>query len=102
MTSQKIKLALLVHAGGTQTNLKAIQAAAEQGKINAEISTIVSDAEDATPILKNVSPDYICLAGWKKNYPRRVSPKVSKPDFEYPPRLNSGHNGWICFESRPD
>src|SRR3989344_2552370 len=88
MTSQKIKLALLVHAGGTQTNLKAIQAAAEQGKINAEISTIVSDAEDATPILKNVSPDYICLAGWKKIIPEGIVE-------EYQDRILNIHPGLI-------
>ena len=87
MTSQKIKLALLVHAGGTQTNLKAIQAAAEQGKINAEISTIVSDAEDATPILKNVSPDYICLAGWKKIIPEELVQKYQNRILNIHPGL---------------
>ena len=87
MTSQKIKLALLVHAGGTQTNLKAIQAAAAEGKINAEISAIVSDAEEATPILKSVSPDYICLAGWKKIIPEELVQKYQNRILNIHPGL---------------
>jgi len=62
----KIKLVLLVHEGGTQTNLKAIKDAIDKGKINAEISAVVSDKEDATPTIEKMSPDYICLSGWKK------------------------------------
>jgi len=61
-TSKKTKLALLVHEGGTQTNLKAIREAIDNARINAEISAVISDSQDATPILERVSPDYICLA----------------------------------------
>ncbi|KKR83567.1 MAG: hypothetical protein UU30_C0013G0005 [Candidatus Nomurabacteria bacterium GW2011_GWA2_40_97] len=60
-TSKKTKLALLVHEGGTQTNLKAIREAIDNARINAEISAVISDSQDATPILERVSPDYIVL-----------------------------------------
>ena len=68
MMSQKskIKLAILVHEGGTQTNLKAIRDGIDTGKINAEISAVISDTEESMPILEKISLDYICLAGWKK------------------------------------
>ena len=62
----KKKLVLMVHEGSSQTNLKAIQKAINDGKINAEISAVISDSEDAIPIIKKMPPDYICLAGWKK------------------------------------
>src|SRR3990167_6188271 len=88
MTSQKIKLALLVHDGGTQTNLKAIEVAVEQGKINAEIIAIVTDKENPVPILESVSPDYICLAGWKKIIPEEFVKK-------YPNRILNVHPGLI-------
>jgi phosphoribosylglycinamide formyltransferase-1 len=65
----KTKLAVLVHAGGTHTNLKAIHRAVEDGRIYAEISAVINDSKDATPILEKISPDYICLAGWKKIIP---------------------------------
>lgn len=76
----KIKLVIMVHEGGTQTNLKAIKEAIDKGRINAEISMVISDIEDATLMLEKVSPDYICLAGWKKiisneivdNYPNKI------------------------------
>jgi len=71
----KIKLAFLVHEGGAQTNLKAIRNAIAEGKINAEISAVVSDKENAMPILEKVSPDYICLAGWKKIIPDQMIKK---------------------------
>lgn len=83
----KKKLALLVHQGGTQTNLKAIQAAAEQGKINAEISVVVSDAEDVTSILKQASLDYICLAGWKKIIPEEIVQKYQNRILNIHPGL---------------
>ncbi len=62
----------MVHAGGSHTNLKAIQKAIDDEKINAEISAVIPDTEDATPILKNASPNYICLAGWKKIIPSEM------------------------------
>mgnify|MGYP001611023401 CR=1 FL=1 len=68
----KKKLVLLVHEGGTQTNLKAIREAIDQAKINAEISAVIPDNEDAIPILRKISPDYMCLAGWKKIIPNET------------------------------
>ena len=62
----------MVHEGGSHTNLQAIQNAINDGKINAEISVVISDNEDAIPILKKVSPDYICLAGWKQIIPDAI------------------------------
>lgn len=62
----KKKLVLMVHEGGTQTNLKAIRDAIDKGKVNAEISAVISDTEVAMPIIEKAQPDYICLAGWKK------------------------------------
>ena len=88
MTSQKSKLALLVHEGCTQTNRKAIEKAIEQGKINAEIIAIVTDKEEATFVLESTSPDYICLAGWKKIIPEKLVKK-------YPNRILNVHPGLI-------
>lgn len=68
-TSVKLKLAVLVHEGGTQTNLKAIREAIDKGKINAEILAVISDKDNPIPILDKVLPDYICLCGWKKIIP---------------------------------
>ncbi len=73
MMSQKIKskLLFLVHEGGAQTNLKAVKEAIGAGKINAEISAVVSDS-GFLPDLGKISPDYICLAGWKKIIPEEL------------------------------
>jgi len=73
MMSQKNKkkLIFLVHAGGSHTNLKAVQNAINDGKINAEISVVVSD-DQPLPDFEKVSPDYICLAGWKKIIPEEL------------------------------
>lgn len=68
MMSHKAKLVFLVHAGSSHTNLKAVQKAIEEGKINAEISVVVLDSE-SLPNLDEIAPDYICLAGWKKIIP---------------------------------
>ena len=51
----KIKLVLLVHEGGTQTNLKTIRNAIDEGKLNAEISAVVSDKEDAMPMIERIT-----------------------------------------------
>ncbi len=70
MTSQnRKKLILMVHAGGSHTNLKAIERAIDEGRINAEIIKVIEDDEDTTQILKNLEVDYVCLAGWKKIIP---------------------------------
>ena len=65
----KAKLAILVHEGGAQTNLKAIKEAIGGGKINAEISAVLSDKDGEIATLDKLSLDYICLCGWKKIIP---------------------------------
>ena len=75
--SEKIKLVIMVHEGGTQTNLKAIREAIEMGKINAEISTVISDKENAMPIIEKINPDYLCLCGWNKIIPDDLIRKYS-------------------------
>ena len=83
----KIKLAILVHEGGAQTNLKAIRAAIDEGKLDAEISAIISDKEDATSIIDKISPDYICLAGWKKIVPDEMIKKYENTILNLHPGL---------------
>ena len=83
-----MKLVVLISNAGSGTNLKAIADAVEQGKIQAEITAVISDKadapglehakkhnlpieicekkEDLLPLLQKLSPDYICLAGWKQ------------------------------------
>lgn len=82
------RLAVLISNGGTGTNLKAIIDGIEEKKINAEITIVVSDTEDAyglvrakehnikTAVNKNKTDlqklfekhniDYVALAGWKQ------------------------------------
>lgn len=84
----KIKLAVLISDAGTGTNLKAIIDAINSNRLNAEICAVISDKIDALglkharinnlkiiicqtkkellPLLKELNPDYICLAGWKQ------------------------------------
>ncbi len=83
----KKKLAILVHEGGAQTNLKAIRDEIDAGKINAEISVVISDREEPMPILEKVSPDYICLAGWKKIIPEMMIIKYENKIFNLHPGL---------------
>jgi phosphoribosylglycinamide formyltransferase-1 len=96
MTSPKIeprnKLVVLISDAGTGTNLQAIIDGIEKGKINAELSAVVSDKVDAPglerarkhnvkikicpnkeallSLLQKLNPNvdsmYICLAGWKQ------------------------------------
>ena len=87
------KLIIMVHEGGTHTNLKAIQNAIENGRINAEIVKIISDDEDAEAILKNISGDYICLAGWKKIIPESLV-------ANYPDKILNLHPGLIPNDAR--
>ena len=84
---EKSKLVLLVHEGGAQTNRKAIEEAIEQGKINAEISAIISDKENAMPIIDKISPDYLCLAGWKKIIPNEMIKKYESKILNLHPGL---------------
>lgn len=77
----------MVHEGGSHTNLKAIREAIDGGKINAEISAVVSDKEDAMPVLEQISPDYICLAGWKKIIPDEIVKKYENRILNIHPGL---------------
>src|SRR3989344_6755744 len=83
-----MKLVVLISNAGTGTNLQAIIDGVEAKKINAEISAVVSDKvdapglerarkhsvhieicskkEDLLPLLQKLSPDFVCLAGWKQ------------------------------------
>lgn len=82
------KIAVLVSNIGAGTNLQAIIDGVHSGKINAEIVAVISDVdntpalqrakkyrlpiiispekEDLLSVLKKLSLDYICLAGWKQ------------------------------------
>ncbi|MFH1201233.1 MAG: formyltransferase family protein [bacterium] len=83
----KAKLIILIYEGGAQTNLKAIGDAIEKGKINAEISAVISDKEDAMPIIERISPDYICLSGWKKIIPNEIIKKYENKILNLHPGL---------------
>lgn len=83
----KLQLAVLVHEGGAHTNLKAIQAAVEQGKIDAEIAVVISDKDDPMPILGKISVDYICLCGWKKIIPDEMVKKYENKILNLHPGL---------------
>ncbi len=99
---RKTKLVILISNAGTGTNLKAIIDGVLSNKIDAEISAVISDKadapgleharvhnltieicsskEDLLPLLQELNPDYICLAGWKQiildrvitNFPNRI------------------------------
>lgn len=86
-TSGKVKLVLMVHEGGTQSNLKAIRNAIEKGKLNAEISAVISDVEEAVPIVNKTPLDYICLAGWKKIIPDEMIKKYENKILNLHPGL---------------
>lgn len=96
------KLAVLISNKGTGTNLQAIIDGIQSGKMNAKISVVVSDTEEAKgleratkhnlpieinkkkgellSLLKSFNPDYVCLAGWKQiitdevieSYPNKI------------------------------
>lgn len=88
MTYQKNKIVVLISNTGTGSNLKAIIDGVKNGRIKAEICAVVSDTdtalgleharaynipieicptkEELLPLLQKLSPNYICLAGWKK------------------------------------
>ncbi|MCL5666580.1 MAG: hypothetical protein M1383_02320 [Patescibacteria group bacterium] len=83
-----MKLAVLISNAGTGTNLQAIIDGISQGKIDGEITAVISDKagalglerarknhlpieicpkkEDLLHLLKKINPDYACLAGWKQ------------------------------------
>src|SRR3990167_7547569 len=82
------KIAVLISNKGIGTNLQAIIDGVKSGKIKAEISAVISDTEESLglrrakefnipikivpekenllKVLKEINPDYICLAGWKQ------------------------------------
>ncbi|MDP3758669.1 MAG: formyltransferase family protein, partial [Candidatus Daviesbacteria bacterium] len=82
------KIVVLISDIGTGTNLQAIIDGIKTGKIDAEITSVISDTIDASgldrarknnlvvricaakenllPLLKKLDPDYVCLAGWKQ------------------------------------
>ncbi len=88
MMSQKFKLVVLISDVGTGTNLQAIIDGVRSGRINGEIIAVISDKnnapglerakkhglkieivpakEDLLRVLQELSPDYLCLAGWKQ------------------------------------
>ena len=83
-----MKIVILISNAGTGTNLQAIIDGVKAGKIKADICAVISDKEDALglerarksnlkietcpkkeallSLLKELRPDYICLAGWKQ------------------------------------
>lgn len=82
------RIVILISNIGTGTNLQAIIDGVESGKINAKIISVISDKSDSSalekakknnlpteicsekeallPLLRNLNPDYICLAGWRQ------------------------------------
>ena len=82
------RMVVLISDKGTGTNLQAIIDGVILGKLNAKIVAVISDTEDAKGLkrarkhnlhikivprkeellatLKELNPDYICLAGWKQ------------------------------------
>lgn len=103
-------LIILISNKGTGTNLQAIIEGVESGKINGQIIAVISDTEDAPGLerarkynlplkivpkkedllkaLKELNPDYICLAGWKQIIVREVIDA-------YPDRILNTHPGLI-------
>lgn len=83
-----MNIVVLISNAGTGTNLQAVIDGVEAGKIKAKIAAVISDKtdakglkraqkhnlpiqiclrkEDLLPLLKQLAPDYICLAGWKQ------------------------------------
>jgi folate-dependent phosphoribosylglycinamide formyltransferase PurN len=83
-----MNIVVLISNAGTGTNLKAIIDGVNSGKIKATITAVICDKEDALglqhardnqlpiefcqkkedllSLLKKLTPNYICLAGWKQ------------------------------------
>ncbi len=83
----KIKLIILIHEGGAQTNLQAIKEAIKKNEIKAEISAVISDQEDALPIIERILPDYVCLCGWRKIIPKEIIKKYENKILNLHPGL---------------
>lgn len=104
------RLVVLISNIGTGTNLQAIIDGVNSGKIKGEIVTVISDREDAPglerarknnlvvkivpkkeellTVLKELNPDYICLAGWKQII-------VDDVINAYPDKILNTHPGLI-------
>lgn len=79
------KLAILISATGTGTNLRAIIQAIKNKKLKAKISVVISDTHKK---LADYQVDYICLAGWKKIIPESLIK-------EFPNKILNIHPGLI-------
>lgn len=88
MWSKQKSLVVLISNAGTGTNLQAIINGVKSDRINARIISVIADTKEAPglkrakkyqlpskiipkkeqllSVLKNLNPDYICLAGWKQ------------------------------------
>lgn len=110
MSHNPKKLVVLVSDTGTGTNLAAIIAGVNTGKINGQISAVVTDNPNAPalshaksnnlhieicekkegllPLLLKIDPDYICLAGWKQFILNEVI-------IAYPNKILNLHPGLI-------
>ncbi len=104
------RIAVCISNTGTGTNLQAIIDGVEQKKINAKIVSVISDTikakglkrarkhklpikicsrkEKLLPLLRKLSVDYICLAGWKQIIPDETI-------NAFPNRILNTHPGLI-------
>ena len=109
-SSAGIKLVVLISDVGTGTNLQAIIDGIEAGKVNAEISAVISDTPDSLglerarkhnlsieicktkeellPLIQKLNPDFVCLAGWKQIILNEVI-------LAYPSKILNLHPGLI-------
>lgn len=105
-----LRIVVLISNKGTGTNLQAIIDGVKTGKINAEISAVISDTEkslglnrarknklptgivpkkeELLSLLKKLNPDYICLSGWKQIILDGVI-------YAFPNRILNTHPGLI-------
>lgn len=104
------KIVVLMSNTGTGTNLGSIILGVSSGEINGKIIAVISDNTDALglkhaeknnipieicsskndllPLLNKLSPDYICLAGWKQII-------LDEVILAYPNRILNLHPGLI-------
>lgn len=104
------KIAVLISNKGIGTNLQAIIDGVKSGKIKAQIVAVISDTEEAQGlerarknnlpikivpkkeellgVLKDLNPDYICLAGWKQII-------LDEVIDEFPDKILNVHPGLI-------
>lgn len=104
------RIIVLISNKGAGTNLQAIIDGVESGKINAQIAAVISDTpeapgltraekyklpikivpkkEELLAVLKELNPDYICLAGWRQII-------LDEVIEEFPNRILNMHPGLI-------